>query len=221
MPARETEAVILRTYPLKEADKIVSFFSRTFGKARGVARGARRAKNRYGATLEPLSHVRLWCFERETAELLTIDHCELIQSFFDTQKDYAAGVALGYVAEVTEQLMPDREPNDAFFRLLLLALDEVRRTGKIWAALTYFDLWAVRLGGFLPPLDRQRSLSEESKALAREMLAKPLDALEPRAWVKQTAQDLRRFLEQRIEAHVERRLVTRKMIEGLSDGQTP
>ena len=215
MPARETEAVILRTYPLKEADKIVSFFSRTFGKARGVARGARRAKNRYGATLEPLSHVRLWCFERETAELLTIDHCELIQSFFDAQKDYAAGVALGYLAEVTEQLMPEREPNDAYFRLLLLVLDEIRRTGKIWAALTYFDLWVVRLSGFLPPLDRQRALSEESRALAQEMLGKPLAAVAPRAWTKRTAQDLRRFLEQRIEAHVERRLVTRRMVEQL------
>ncbi len=215
MPARETEAIILRTYPLKEADKIVSFFSRAFGKTRGVARGARRPKSRYGAALEPLSHVRLWCFERETADLVTIDHCELIQSFFDAQKDYAGGVALGYLAEVTEQLMPEREPSDAFFRLLLLVLDEIRRTGQIWPALTYFDLWVVRLAGILPPLDRARALSEESRALAQEMLAKPLLALEPRAWTKKTAQDLRRFLEQRLEQHIERRLKTRAMLEQL------
>ena len=217
MPARETEAIILRTYPLKEADKIVSFFSRAFGKARGVARGARRPKSRYGAALEPLSHVRMWLFERETADLVTIDHCELIRSFFDAQKDYAAGVALGYMAEVTEQLMPEREPNDAFFRLLLLVLEKIGSTGQIWPALTYFDLWAVRLAGILPSLDRARGLSEESRALAREMLAKPLPALEPRAWTKQTAQDLRRFLEQQIERHIERRLKTRAMLEQLKD----
>lgn len=217
MPARETEAIILRTYPLKEADKIVSFFSRNMGKARGVARGARKPKSRYGASLEPLSHVRLWCFERESADLVSIDNCELIQSFFEAQKDQTGGVALAYLAEVTEHLLPERQPQDAFFRLLLLVLDRIRRSGEIWAALTYFDLWAVRLGGFLPDLSRSRFLSEASRALAAEMLSKPLDALPPGNWTKQTAADLRRFLEQRIEEHVERRLVTRKMVEELDD----
>ncbi len=251
MPARETEAIILRTYPLKEADKIVSFFSRTYGKLRGVARGARRTKNPYGAALEPLSYVRIGYFERETSGLLTLDRSELIQSFFDAQKDYPVGVALGYLAEVTDQLLPEREPNDAFFRLLLLVLEEIRRTGQVWAALTYFDLWAVRLAGLLPRMDQcgacGRSLgagepaygtaqgealqcgdcrrvssgatavSGESRALALEMLSKSLPALLQRPWAKRTAQDLRRFLEQRIESHAERRLVTRKMIESLAD----
>ena len=187
------------------------------GKARGVARGARKPKSRYGASLEPLSHVRLWCFERETADLLSIDNCELIQSFFETQKDHAGGVALAYLAEVTEHLLPERQPQDAFFRLLLLALERIRRSGEIWASLTYFDLWAVRLGGFLPDLSRSKLLSETSRALAAEMLSKPLDALPPDRWTKQTAADLRRFLGRQIESHIERRLVTRPMLDSLSD----
>ena len=79
------------------------------GKVRGVARGARKPKSRYGASLEPLSYVRLWCFAKESTELLAIDNCELIQSFFDVQRDYAAGVALAYLSEVTEQLLPAGE----------------------------------------------------------------------------------------------------------------
>lgn len=245
MPARETEAIILRTYPFKEADKIVSFFSRTFGKARGVAMRARRPKNRFGTGLEPLSHVRLWFFERETRELVSIDSCELIQSYFDAQKDYAAGVACSYIAEVCEQVLPDREPNDALFRLLLLALENIRLTGQIWPALTYYDLWVVRLVGLLPSLERCAKcgatlepgapaffrihppglhcancrpssaweLEPASRALAREMLSVSLDQLAPRAWHKGLAADLRRFLEQRIEAHAERRLVTRAALE--------
>ena len=132
MPARETEAVILRTYPLKEADKIVSFFSRSYGKTRGVAARARRLKSRFGTGLEPLSHVRLWFFERESRELVSIDAVELVQSYFDAQRDYAGAVACGYLAEVCEQLLPDREPNDALFRLLLLVLERIR--GKIGRA---------------------------------------------------------------------------------------
>src|SRR6266478_6315948 len=64
MPARETEAIILKTFPLGEADRLVSFFGRSSGRLRGVASGARLLKNRYGSTLEILSHVQLWYVER-------------------------------------------------------------------------------------------------------------------------------------------------------------
>ncbi len=60
MPARETEAIILKTFPLGEADRVVSFLGRTSGRLRGVAAGARRLKNRFGSTLEVLSHVQIW-----------------------------------------------------------------------------------------------------------------------------------------------------------------
>src|SRR5215472_9447548 len=58
MPARETEAIILKTFPLGEADRVVSFLGRSSGRLRGVAAGARRLKNRFGSTLETLSHVQ-------------------------------------------------------------------------------------------------------------------------------------------------------------------
>ncbi len=66
MPARETEAIILKTFPLGEADRLVSFLGRSSGRVRGVAAGARRIKNRYGSTLEVLSHVQIWYLEKET-----------------------------------------------------------------------------------------------------------------------------------------------------------
>jgi DNA repair protein RecO (recombination protein O) len=245
MPARESEAIILRTYPLKEADKIVSFFSRTYGKLRGVAARARRLKNPFGTTLEPLSYVRVWFFQRENRELVNIDSCELIRSYFDAQKDYAASVAFGYIAEASEQLLPEHELNEAFFRLLLLVLENMRRTANLWPALTYFDLWAVRLTGLLPPLEacircgaalapgetvfftisspglhcpacvpeNAWELSPASRALALQMLRLSLDALPSSGSAKAAHADLRRFLEQRIEAHAERRLVTREALE--------
>ena len=215
MATRQTEAIILRTYPLKEADKIVSFLSRDLGKARGVARGARKPKSRYGASLELLSHVRLLYFERENADLLSIDSCELIQSHFESQQDYDRGIALAYLSEVTEQLLPEREPQDAFFRLLVLVLESIRAGGGIWPALTYFDLWAVRLAGFLPDLASVRGVGTESRELAAEMLRRPLNALGERAWEKKTGQDLRRFLGRQMEMHTERNFKTRPMLDGL------
>jgi len=158
VPARVSEALVLRTYPLKEADLVVSFLTRDQGKLRGVAKRARRPKSPFGAGLERLSYVRMSYFQRETRELVTLDSCELIRSQFDLVSDYRAGVALDYFAEVSEQMLPAAEPNEKFFRLLLAVLDYLRpggdteAAGRAWRAVTYFSLWALRLSGWLPEL---------------------------------------------------------------------
>ena len=156
MPARISEALVLRTYPLKEADLVVSFLSRDQGKLRGVAKRARYPKSCFGAGLERLSHVRMAYFQRETRELVNLDSCELIRSQFDLVSNYGASVALDYFAEVAEQLLPAAEPNEKFFRLLLAVLDFLRAASEANAvsrAVTYFSLWAVRLSGWLPELN--------------------------------------------------------------------
>src|ERR1700735_1309666 len=123
MPARMSETFVLRTYPFRESDLIVSFFTRDLGKLRGVARRARKPKSPFGAGLERLSRVNMAYFERENRDLANLSGCELIESQFALQSDYARGVALDYFAEVAEQLLPPHEPNEKFFRLLGSALE--------------------------------------------------------------------------------------------------
>ena len=154
MPARETEAIILKTFPLGEADRLVSFLGRSSGRLRGVASGARRIKNRYGSTLEILSHVQLWYVERETRDLVRIQQCELLESFHKAQSDYGLSTGLAMISEIAERVLPEQEVADAMFRLLLLAAREVERRASWQLPLAYFALWTVRLGGWLPPLDR-------------------------------------------------------------------
>ncbi len=246
MPKRLSEAVVLRTYPLREADLVVSFFTRDCGKLRGVARRARRPKSAFGAGLERLSHVRLAYYQRETRELVNLDSCDLICSQFSLVSDYRASVALDYIAELCEQLLPPEEANEKFFRLLLAVLDSLRN--NVWRGATYFSLWAVRLSGWLPALDaclgcgsvldRERAffsrgrsgllcdhcraalggsnyweLSVNSRAIAAEMLRRPVSQISESGWAGDTAADLRRFLVQQIETHAERRLITAPMLE--------
>ena len=117
---------MLRSYPFKEADLVVSFLTRDQGKLRGVARRARRPKSPFGAGLERLSQVRMSYFQRENRELVNLDSCELVVSQFRLLSDYRAAVALDYFAEVTDQLLPPSEPNDRFFRLLIAVLEHMR-----------------------------------------------------------------------------------------------
>ncbi len=211
MPVRVSEAFVLRTYPFQEADLIVSFFTRDQGKLRGVARRARRPKSGFGAGLERLSQIRLSYFQRENRELVTLDNCELIRSQFDLASNYEAGVALDFLAEVAEQLLPAAEANERFYRLIAAMLEHMHSSGEIWPAVMYFSVWAVRLGGFLPDL----KVSQESRALAREILTTPIADLPERAWSKAVSADLRRFLVKQIEEHIERRLLTVPLLEAL------
>jgi DNA repair protein RecO (recombination protein O) len=154
MPARETEAIILKTFPLGEADRLVSFLGRTSGRIRGVAGGARRIKNRYGSTLEVLSHVQIWYVEKETRDLVRIQQCELIESFNKSQSNYELSTGLAVVSEISEQVLPEHEVADPMFRLILLAAREIERRGDWVLPLSYFAFWTVRLGGWLPRFDR-------------------------------------------------------------------
>lgn len=219
MPARVSETYILRTYPFRESDLIVSFFTRDQGKLRGVARRARKPKSNFGSGLERLSLVNLSYSQKETRELVNLNSCDLLQSQFDLLNDFDASVALDYIAEVSDHMLPPNEANERFFRLLTTVLDYMheRAPGAIWAAITYFSLWATRLSGFLPDLTSHpdRTLSADSRELAAVMLKNHISSLPERNWNKDTALDLRRFLIRQMEEHVERRFHTPPLLEAL------
>lgn len=218
MPARVSESFVLRTYPFREADLVVSFFTRDLGKLRGIARRARRPKSPFGSGLERLSQVRMAYFQKENAELASLSGCELIESQFALQSDYASSMALDYFTEVTEQLLPPHEPNERFYRLLAAALAYLRgatdadRSARMWTAVTYVSIWAVRLAGVWPDF----RVSHESVEIAEEMFTTPIAELTPREWTKATAADLRRLLVRTMEQHAERKFMTVPLLEALS-----
>jgi DNA repair protein RecO (recombination protein O) len=220
MSARVSESYILRTYPFRESDLIVSFFTRDLGKLRGVAYRARKPKNNFGSGLERLSLVNLAYSVKESRELSTLSSCDLIQSQFGLlDSSFDASLALDFVAEVSEHLLPANEPNERFFRLMATILDHMHSgaPGAIWSALTYFSLWATQLSGFLPDLSTcpDRVLSPDSRTLAATMLRSHINKLLERPWHKDTAIDLRRFLIHQMEQHVERRFHTPPLLEAL------
>jgi len=211
MPARVSDTFVLRTYPFREADLIVSFLTRDLGKLRGVARRARRPKSPFGSGLERLSQVRMAYFQKENAELVSLNGCELIESQFGLQSEYALSVVLDYFTEVAEQLLPAHEPNEKFFRLMAAMLAFLRSGGNPWTAVNYFTVWTVRLLGLWP----EAHASDETVEIVHEMFEQPITALTPRTWSKSTAADLRRVLVRTMEQHAERRFLTVPLLEAL------
>lgn len=243
MALRESEAIVLRTYPLREADLLVTLFTRAEGKVRGVARSAKKSKRRFGGALEPMTYVRAFYDVRERNELARLDACEVLESPMSTEVSYARATALAHVAELLDELLPDHEANDAIFRLTLSVL-HVLTGPEVWMPLTYFELWITRLVGFLPELtecivcgrtlqaerayfhaladglmcvDDKRlassELSQDSRELAALMFRAPVEGFVNMPWPKALGADLRKFLIQILQRHIEKKLVTAAMLD--------
>src|SRR5438094_8265091 len=117
MALHQSDSIILKTYPLGEADRIVAFFSRDFGKLRGVANGARKMKNRFGASLEPLAHSRIQFFEKENRDLVRIQSADLLDSPMKLFEDYDRAVCAGHLVELVDRVFRVHYPQAEVSRL--------------------------------------------------------------------------------------------------------
>lgn len=147
-----SEAIILRTYPLRETDKLVVAYTREYGKVRGVARGSRRIRSRFSGRLEPLSWVELVAFERRNQELVSIDKVELLKGYGLGMQDYQAYLRSSYLLELLMETVPEHEANDSLFRLLLHVLPLLGDSHNSRLASVYFQIWHLKLAGLLPSL---------------------------------------------------------------------
>ena len=146
-----TDAIVLRSYNLAEADRIVVCLTRSVGLVRAVARGARRMKSRFGAALEPFTLVRLAFYEKENRELVTISTAEILKSQFDMAAELEAGEVLAYISEMVAAFAPPHEANERLFRMVVACVDALHASPKSGnAVLRYFEVWLLRLAGLFP-----------------------------------------------------------------------
>ncbi|MGD8535613.1 MAG: DNA repair protein RecO [Candidatus Aminicenantes bacterium] len=154
MPREQTEAIVLRTYNVGEQDKIVVFFSRDRGIIKGVAKGARKFGNRFGSSLEPLSLVKTYYYEKEGKDLVTVSSCDLVESFFELQNVPDVSFTLSYFAELIQEFSPALVKDDKLYRLLLTILRTLTKGGDLNFLSRYFEAWLLKINGVLPDLSR-------------------------------------------------------------------
>jgi DNA repair protein RecO (recombination protein O) len=144
------EGVVLRTIKLGEADRIVTFLTQGHGKVRAVAKGIRKTTSKFGARLEPASHVALQCYRGRDLDVVT--QTETIEANRDLRESYALLTHAVPMLEAVDQVAQEREPNPALFRMLAGALRTLgeRRTPLVTSA---FFWKLLSLEGFHPMLD--------------------------------------------------------------------
>jgi len=152
----KSEAVVLRTYDLKERDLIVVLLTRSAGKIRGVARGARGGRvRRFGGVFLPATVVNLDWFDDRRRELVRIDECTIVRSYFgDVSGDLDLSLVHSCFLELVDGFTEHQDPNDDLYRLLRLCLEEACSAGdRLITVRRYLEFWLLRLSGLFPELD--------------------------------------------------------------------
>ena len=238
MSVLTSEAVVLRTWPLHEADLIVSLFTRDYGRMKGVAKSALKSRKRFGGALEPMTLARAWFAEKPLQELVRLDQLEILRSPLATPVDQVRMTVLSFFAELLDEVLPEHDPQETVFRLLVSVLEQTT-IEQPWMPLTYFSLWMTRLIGLLPDIAHctacgealkpgevyfqsyadglfcaphrgsgANALSADSLQLAQRMLRAPVSTFAAETWPRRRGTDLRRFALQSLERHLERKLRT-------------
>lgn len=148
----KTDAIVLKSMKYRETSKIVTFYTREFGKMSGLVKGARAAKSKFsGLALEPMSLVSTVVYKKEGRELQTVAQCDLIKAYrriLANLETMSVGLA---IVELVDMIAHEEERNVPLFVLIVSSLDAVDAATKNPSNVLYsFELHLMSILGFKP-----------------------------------------------------------------------
>ena len=151
----KTEAVVLKSMNYRDSSKIVTFYTRRYGKIKCIAKGARQLKSKFGAGLEPITNVSLVLYKKEHRDLQLVSQCDAIKTYKSIHGELERMAVALAVLELVNYLAHDEEGNDALYNLLVDTLDEIERATKNVLNLFFaFEIRCASLFGFAPDLEK-------------------------------------------------------------------
>lgn len=153
MPLYKTEAIVLKRINLAEADLIVTFFTRSFGKVQCVAKRARKIKSRYGGRFEPFTCLNIIYSGKEHQNLFLLNHCDTVKPFYNLRGDYTRLTTGFYFSEIINSFIKEAERNEELFNLFFRVLGILEKTVNISVLIRLFEMRTIALSGFAPRLN--------------------------------------------------------------------
>jgi DNA repair protein RecO (recombination protein O) len=223
VPLYTADALILRTYKLGEADRIVVFLTRDRGKKRGVAKGARRPRSRFVGALEPLTEVRVAYFEKERRELVGLNFAETIRSPLsllgpvnDADRVREQDDPLGYVsyfAELLDEWAQEADADERLYRLGAAMLSALAAGAPVEPLARYFEYWLLRLQGVYP--ESRGTLSESATAFLAASRSVSPDRVSELPAERRTLKELEQVHRGLIAMHLEKTLKSDRVLRDL------
>ncbi|MFQ5604227.1 MAG: DNA repair protein RecO [bacterium] len=155
MSLRKTEAIVLKSLRFRETSKILTLYTRAFGKMKVIAKGARSAKSRFGGSLELLNYISVVFYEKETRDLQLLSQADIIQSFPAIKHNLEKTAIAMAAGELLERLEVGVSPNSRMFKLLLEVLNGIDNAqARPMHCFQAFQVRLLSLSGLAPELKK-------------------------------------------------------------------
>jgi len=153
MSIHKTEAIVINRFDFRETSLIVNFYTRDFGKIRGILKGIRREPKKFASTLEPFSFNEIIFYRKINSTLHLVSQCDIRNNFHGIRRDMLKVGAGGIITELLHAVMPQEDINEEVFDLTLDVLRELETNPDADKISTIFKIKMLALSGFKPHFD--------------------------------------------------------------------
>lgn len=169
MAIHTTDAIILRERDVRETSLLVIFFTRGFGKIKGLLKGVRGPKGPLGYQVQPFTLNRIVFYESKKADIHIVSQCDLTDFFDDIRKDIVKTGYAYYFVELVDALTEQNQPGAEIFDLLLNSLNLLRTDASPKRAARILEIKLLALSGVIPRLDACVSCGAEMNIKKRDL----------------------------------------------------
>ncbi|MFN3396589.1 MAG: DNA repair protein RecO, partial [Thermodesulfovibrionales bacterium] len=152
-----TESIVLKSIPFGEADLIVTLLTLDYGLIKVFAKSPRKTGSRFGSSLEPLTHSRISYWGKENKDLPRLTQSDIMKNFQPLREELDCFLDILKIIELTLGIIPEREPHNEVFHLLLNTLNKVEgileNRGQWKTAILFYTIRLLDLSGFGPRLN--------------------------------------------------------------------
>ncbi|TVY09644.1 DNA repair protein RecO [Paenibacillus cremeus] len=158
------QGIVIRSMDYGEGNKIISLFTREYGKMSVVARGAKKVKSRYGSSAQLFTFGDYLFYKN--GQLGTLNHAEIIEPYHKIREDLHRAAHASYLAEMTERMMGDQEGQPFLFDQLKASMTAIQEDKDYEIIDHFYEMKMLTYAGYTPELDQCMVCRESSEAVA-------------------------------------------------------
>jgi len=149
----KTEGIVLKSFDFRETSRIATFFTRDFGKVKGVLKGIRKDPKKFGSSIEKFSVNDIVYYQYRNSDIHLVSQCDMTDFFSGLRQDLERMTAASYASELIDTLMPSEEQNLEIYDLMQTFFKSLQSTTDTAKLVQIFQIKILSLSGFKPHLE--------------------------------------------------------------------
>lgn len=149
----KTEAIVLKSFDFRETSKIVTFYTREFGKIKGVLKGIRKDPRKFGSSVDGFSVNDIVFYQYRNSDLHLVSQCDMKEYYWPVRQDLKKLAAASYILELVDAIMPVEQRNDEIYELIRRYFSSLATASDISKLVHVFQIKTLLYSGFRPHLD--------------------------------------------------------------------